>query len=91
MTIEAAKTDFDSVYREHYADVHRFVFQFVQDASLADELTQDAFLKAYLAWDSFRGEAPERIWLFRIARNVCLDHLRSPRSRSRAAASLDER
>lgn len=91
MAIEAAKTDFDSLYREHYSDVHRFVFQFVQDASLADELTQDAFLKAYQARDGFRSEAPERVWLFRIARNVCLDYLRSPRSGARTAASLDER
>ncbi len=91
MAVEAAKTDFDSLYRAHYSDLHRFVFQFVQDASLADELTQDAFLKAYQAWDSFRGEAPERIWLFRVARNVCLDYLRSPRSRARSTASLDER
>ncbi len=88
MATDAARTDFDSLYLTHYSDVHRFVFQFVQDAPLADELTQEAFLKAYQAWGSFRGEAPERIWLFRIARNVCLDHLRSPRSRK--TASLDE-
>jgi RNA polymerase sigma-70 factor (ECF subfamily) len=89
MATGATKTDFDFVYRTHYSDVHRFVFEFVQDVSLADELTQDAFLKAYDAWGSFRGEAPERIWLMRIARNVCLDYLRSPRSRARTTASLD--
>ena len=89
MATDAARTDFDSLYQAHYSDVHRFVFQFVQDPPLADELTQEAFLKAYQAWGGFRGEAPERIWLFRIARNVCLDHLRSPRSRT--TASLDER
>lgn len=89
MATGTTKTDFDSLYRTHYPDVHRFVFQFVQDASLADELTQDAFLKAYEAWDSFRREAPERIWLLRIARNVCLDYLRSPRSRTRRTASLE--
>jgi RNA polymerase sigma-70 factor (ECF subfamily) len=87
MTAGVAAGDFDSLYRLHYSGVHRFVFQFVQDASLADELTQDAFLKAYQAWGDFRGEAPQRIWLLRIARNVCLDHLRSPRSRK--AASLE--
>jgi RNA polymerase sigma-70 factor (ECF subfamily) len=81
MAIDTAKPDFDSLYRDHYADVHRFVFHLVQDTSLADELTQDAFLKAYQAWDSFRSDAPARIWLFRIARNVCFDYLRSPRSR----------
>jgi RNA polymerase sigma-70 factor (ECF subfamily) len=89
MATGPTKTDFDCLYRTHYSDVHRFVFQFVQDASLADELTQDAFLKAYEAWGSFRAEARERIWLLRIARNVCLDYLRSPRSRRRQTASLE--
>ena len=78
MTTSVAAGDFDSLYRLHYSDVHRFVFQFVQDVTLADELTQDAFLKAYEAWGDFRGEAPQRIWLLRIARNVCLDYLPQP-------------
>lgn len=81
--------DFDSVYRAHFAPIRRFVFHFVQDVALADELTQDVFLKALDAWASYRGEAPARVWLLRIARNICLDHLRSPRSRGRAPLSLD--
>lgn len=89
MVATTTRSDFDSAYRAHFANVRRFVSQFVQDASLADELAQDAFVKALDAWDSYRGEAPERIWLLRIARNVCLDYLRSPRSRASAADSLD--
>jgi len=89
-TMKAPEPDFDSLYRTHFSDVHRFVFQFVQDAALAEELTQEAFLKAYEALGSFRGEAPERIWLLRIARNVCLDYLRSPRARQAKATPLDE-
>ncbi len=89
MATKIVRSDFDSVYRAHFTHVRHFVFQFVQDAALADELTQDAFLKALNAWDTYRGEAPERVWLLRIARNVCLDHLRSPRSHRRAPYSLD--
>ncbi len=88
--IGATRADFDSLFRTYHSDVHRFVFHFIQDAALADELTQDTFLKAYEAWGSFRGDAPERIWLLRIARNVCLDHVRSPRARTRGTASLEQ-
>jgi len=88
--MKAPELDVDSLYRTHFSGVHRFVFHFVQNAALADELAQDVFLKAYEAWGSFRGEAPERIWLLRIARNVCLDYLRSPRARHAKAAPLDE-
>ena len=35
MATDAARTDFDSLYRAHFSDVHRFVFQFVQDLSHA--------------------------------------------------------
>src|SRR3972149_5467671 len=89
MATVARKTDFGALYRAHYADVHRFVFHFVQDASLAEDLTHDAFLRAQQAWGNFRGEAPERIWLLRIARNVCLDYLRSPRSRAPEAPGAE--
>ena len=88
--MKAPELDIDSLYRTHFSGVHRFIFHFVQNAALADELAQDVFLKAYEAWGSFRGEAPERIWLLRIARNVCLDYLRSPRARHAKAAPLDE-
>jgi RNA polymerase sigma-70 factor (ECF subfamily) len=82
--------DFGAIYEAHYPDVHRFILHLVQDVSLADELTQDAFVHAFEGRDSFRGEAPERLWLLRVARNVTLDYLRSPRSRRRDVASLDE-
>ena len=88
--MKAPELDLDALYRAHFSDVRRFVFHFVQNPALADELTQDAFLRAYEAWGSFRGEAPERIWLLRIARNVCLDYLRSARARQTKAVPLDE-
>lgn len=89
MATKTVHSDFDAVYRGHFADVRGFVFHLVQDAALAEELAQDTFLKALDAWAGYRGEAPERVWLLKIARNVCLDHLRSPRARRRAPVSLD--
>jgi DNA-directed RNA polymerase specialized sigma24 family protein len=78
MAINAAKADFHAIYRTYCSDEHRFVFLFVQDGSLADGLTQHAFLIAYPGWRRFRGEAPERIWLLRIACIVPLHYPRSP-------------
>lgn len=89
MPENSADRDFESFYRNHFSSVHRFVYQFVRDVALADELTQDAFVKALAGWSGYRGEAPERVWMLRIARNVCLDYLRGPRSRSRSIGSLD--
>jgi RNA polymerase sigma-70 factor (ECF subfamily) len=87
--MNAAETDFEQLYRKNFPDVRRLVFHLVQDEALADELSQDAFLRAHEGWDEFRGDAPQRVWLFRIARNVSLDFLRSPRARALRERSLE--
>lgn len=77
-----SEKNFEGLYRENFSDVRRFVFHLVQDESLADELTQEAFLRAHEGWKQFRGDAPQRVWLFRIARNLSMDFLRSPQGRA---------
>ena len=88
--MDVSELDFDALYRGHVSDVRRFLVRLTQDPALAEELTQEAFARAYEASASFRGDAPARIWLLRIARNTCLDYLRSPRARHARAESLDD-
>lgn len=65
----------------HYAsDVFALCRAIVRDRDVAEDLAQDAFQKALVALPSFRGESSARTWLLSIARNRCLDHLRSARS-----------
>ena len=54
---------------------------------LAEDLAQEAFLRAWLALPRFRGESQFRTWLGRIVTNVTIDHLRT----RRPEAALDER
>ena len=54
----------------------------------AEELTQDVFLKAYENIDSVKDPSLARQWLFRIARNTCLDH--GKRNRQARFVSLTE-
>ncbi len=89
LTMGATGTDFERLYRETFPDVRRFVFHLVHDESLADELTQDAFLRAHEGWNEFRGDAPPRVWLFRIARNISVDFLRGPRAQALRDRSLE--
>ena len=48
-------------------------------------MLQQAYLKAFLAWPSFRGESSFATWLHRIVHTTCLDHLRSTGRRERLA------
>lgn len=65
---------------EHLAsDVYALCRAMVRDATLAEDLSQDAFGRALASLDTFRGESSARTWVLRIARNRCLDHLRAAR------------
>jgi len=62
--------------RATQAEVWRFCASLV-DNSVADDLTQDTYLRAFRALPSFEGRSSARTWLFGIARRACADHLRS--------------
>jgi len=49
----------------------------VRDPNMAEDLTQEVFGRAFAALAGFRGESSARTWLLAIARNRCIDHLRS--------------
>lgn len=55
----------------------RLCYMDLRDMDLAKDATQDTFLKAYQAWDHFRGECSEKTWLIQIAMNTCRDMRRS--------------
>lgn len=66
--------DFDAVVRLHRPRIFRFVLASVRDRELAENLTQDCFLRAYQARDRFRGSASVGTWLMQIAANLIRDH-----------------
>jgi RNA polymerase sigma-70 factor (ECF subfamily) len=61
--------------RRSQADVWRFVAHQVGVAD-ADDVTQDAYVRAWRALPAFRRDATARTWLFAIARRACVDALR---------------
>jgi len=61
--------------------VSRYVERFTYDAEDARDVTQDVFIKVYAALDSFDPRFKFSTWLFRIAGNAAIDHLRRRRVR----------
>jgi RNA polymerase sigma-70 factor, ECF subfamily len=75
--------DFDALYRRAFPRVYAYAASLLRDRSAAEEVTAQAFERAYRKRRSYR---PRRgsvdAWLFGIARNAALDELRSRRRRA---------
>lgn len=66
----------------HRNRVYNAVLNRVQDANDAEEITQDVFIDVFRHPGAFRGEAAVSTWLYRIAMNKCVDHLRKKKRRN---------
>lgn len=64
---------FGTLYSRYRKRVRNIARRFALDEADADDITQDAFLKAYAAMSSFRGECRFYTWMFRIAYNTGLN------------------
>jgi RNA polymerase sigma-70 factor (ECF subfamily) len=69
-------TQFPLLYEREYGAVYRTIRAMVLDASEAEDLTQEAFARAYRARTRYRPTAPPGAWLHRIAVNTAISHLR---------------
>jgi RNA polymerase sigma-70 factor, ECF subfamily len=73
--------DFDRLYRDSYPRLFRTVYGVLGNAAAAEDCVQEAFLKAFQAWASWRPDAPAEAWLHRIAINLAVTHRRKERLR----------
>lgn len=81
---------FEELYRTHAPRLFGLACRFVGRAE-AEDLLQDIFLAAHKKLALYKGEAALGTWLFRLATNLCLDHLRSRGARfGQVTDSLDD-
>lgn len=73
---------FEQLYRRHHRRIHGVIVRLVgQTSGRAEDLTQEAFVRAWQALPSFRFESAISTWLHRLAVNTALMELRARRSR----------
>jgi RNA polymerase sigma-70 factor, ECF subfamily len=86
----AAEAEFEALYRSSRDDVYAYVHGLLRDRVAAEDVTAQAFERAYRRRASFdRRRGSHRAWLFGIARNAALDELRR-RKRHTALATEPE-
>lgn len=81
---------FERLYRTHVDRIFALCARMVGDRRRAEELTQDAFIRAWEKLSLFRGESSFGTWLHRLAVNVVLNARKRDAHRERAHISLDE-
>lgn len=82
--------DFEAAYENHKDIVRRTAYS-MGGAEDLDDIVQETFIKAWRAWDSFKGDSSLRTWIYRITVNASREHWRK-RGRYKAAIAryLDE-
>ncbi len=77
----------EGLWRDWCRKAYRFAYRLTGNEQDAQDMTQEAFARAFGHWDRYDGDRPFATWLFEILRNVYLDSIR--RARRRPTVGLD--
>lgn len=88
---EGDPDDLHKLVVEHGDAVYRLAYSIVRDSALAEDVSQDTLVKAWLALPNFRGDASLRSWVLRIAHNTAISTLRTRRMTLMDPAEMPER
>lgn len=75
-TQQGDRESFNPLVTKYQNHVYTLIRKQVQDPEIAKNLTQETFLKAFRAINTFRGDSAFYSWIYRIARNICIDFQR---------------
>ncbi|MDT8861039.1 RNA polymerase sigma factor [Alkalihalobacillus sp. MEB130] len=73
---ENIEEEIREVYRCYFHDVYSFIATFTNDRNDIEDLTQEVFIRLFTSLSTFRRKSQLKTWLFSIARNVTIDHIR---------------
>lgn len=83
------KQAFDLLVSKYQRKLGRLISRFVRDPAEAEDVTQDAFIKAYRALPGFRGESAFYTWLYRIGINTAKNYLLANKRRAPTSTPFD--
>ena len=81
---------FDLLVLKYQGRIAAMVSRYVSDAGEVEDVTQEAFIKAYRALGKFRGDSAFYTWLYRIAANAAKNHLVAKGRRPGADATIED-
>jgi RNA polymerase sigma-70 factor (ECF subfamily) len=82
-TAEVGEVDVGALLEEYRGELTGYCYRMLGGAFEADDAVQETLLRAWRSYHRFEGRSSLRSWLYRIATNVCFDHLGSSKRRER--------
>jgi len=79
---------YNEIVRKYQQQVYRVIRKMVLDHDEADDITQEVFIKVYSALKDFREESNLFTWLYRIATNYSLNHIRKIKIKSTVSMEI---
>lgn len=73
---DGSRPAFSQLVVKYQRKIYALAFQMLGDHAEADDVGQETFLRAYRSIHHFQGDSDFYTWLYRIALNICFDHLR---------------
>lgn len=83
------KQAFDLLVAKYQRKLGRLISRFIRDPAEAEDVTQDAFIKAYRALPGFRGDSAFYTWLYRIGINTAKNYLLASKRRAPTSTPFD--
>ena len=80
---------FEALVIEHQKTAYNLALRMLSHPQDAEDVTQEAFLKAYRSLSEFRGDSRFSSWLCRIVSNLCIDRLRSRARRGEQSLTVE--
>ena len=74
---------FRQIYQDHIEMVYNLCLNYLQNAEDAEEVSQDVFVKVHQQMGRFEARSSWKTWIYRIAVNKCLDHLKAQKRQKR--------
>lgn len=98
LVVEAQKKNskaISALYKKYFPKIYRYILYFClksphNNPQIAEDLAQETFIKAFSKISQFQLEASFETWLKAIAKNLVIDHLRSPKWKEEGHQELSE-
>src|SRR3954464_6332205 len=85
--VAGREASFEELVRRYQRPIAAYVYRMVGDYDSALDLTQEVFIKVYSSLERYRPEFKFSTWIYKIAHNASVDHLRRNSSREQALTS----